>query len=226
MKVISLVNFVRGGKSSIARLLAESMGTAILNFDPHRNSEYYNAVKTYNVPENSTITREEGAIVIDTDIDRIEIEVKKDMLICDFGGRFDKRINDFESDIYILPMMDDFESISETVRATKFILNHNPEAKIIHVLNQAMCSSKEERQEFEDGYRAVMSANRLYDVPYLIMPKSRMLKKLVNEKLEKRELVGDSAFLKKGAYRKILDFTDTLIEAIGSEINNSKRSIA
>jgi len=37
MKVISIVNFVRGGKSSIARLLAEKANTSILNFDPKRN---------------------------------------------------------------------------------------------------------------------------------------------------------------------------------------------
>ena len=33
LRIISIVNFVRGGKSSISRLLAEKLNTTILNFD-------------------------------------------------------------------------------------------------------------------------------------------------------------------------------------------------
>ena len=133
MTTISTVNFVRGGKSSIARLLAERLGTTILNFDPKRDAKFYNAVKTTNIPDDSKIRKEGNQLIVETDEELMTLTSKSNKFVCDFGGRFDDRLADFPSDAYIVPMMEDFESISESIRATKFVLAHNPEAKIIHV---------------------------------------------------------------------------------------------
>ena len=214
MKIISLVNFVRGGKSSIARLLAENLGTSILNFDPRRNGEFYNAVKTTNIPELSTVTRKANSLEIDTQDETMIITSKRDFLICDFGGRFDERINDFESDIYIFPMTDDFESINETIRATKYVLSSNPTANIIHVLNMVMCSDKKERVDFEEEYKELMILNKLKNIDYVIMPRSKLIKKLVNDKMKSNDIIGNSNFLKLGAYRKISAFTNKLVKTI------------
>ena len=218
MKVISIVNFVRGGKSSIARLLAEKMETSILNFDPKRDAHFYNAVKTMNIPENASITRAGEQIKIETEEDIINISSKSNMFVCDFGGRFDERINEFESDIYIMPMMDDFESISETIKATKFILKGNPAAKILHVLNMAMCFNKTERKDFVRDYQELMTNNKLKNISYMEMPRSKLIKKLVNEYVKTSDVIGGSKFLALGAYKGINKFTDTLIDTINKEI--------
>lgn len=214
MKIISTVNFVRGGKSSIARLLAEKLGTTILNFDPKRDGEFYNAIKTTNIPESSKISRTPEGLNIETDEEFMTLSSKSNKFVCDFGGRFDERINDFPSDVYIVPMMDDFESISESIRATKFILNNNPKAKIIHVLNLAMCSSKEDREDFISGYTSLMIVNKLSDINYLVMPKSKLIKRLVNDKTKRTDIIGNSAFLEKGAYKNILGFVDDLVNEL------------
>ena len=218
MKVISIVNFVRGGKSSIARLLAEKMETSILNFDPKRDAHFYNAVKTMNIPENATISRVGESIKIETQTDIINISSKSNMFVCDFGGRFDERINEFVSDIYIMPTMDDFESISETIKATKFILKGNPTAKILHVLNMAMCADKAERKDFEADYQDLMIQNKLKDIPFMKMPRSKLIKRLVNDYVKTSEVMGNSKFLALGAYKGINKFTITLIDTIKKEI--------
>ena len=218
MKIISIVNFVRGGKSSIARLLAEKSNTSILNFDPKRNGEFYNAVKTNNIPEDAKITRYSDSIEIEADTEIMVLKSNSNMFICDFGGRFDERINEFKSDVYIIPMMDDFESISESIRATKFILSSNPKANILHVLNMVMCSDKEEKLDFEKGYKELMLSNNLSHIEYIKMPRSKLVKKLVNEKLKKHDIQGTSKFLEKGAYKNINKFIDKLVEYINKKI--------
>ena len=222
MKIISIVNFVRGGKSSIARLLAEKANTSILNFDPKRNGEFYNAVKTNNIPEDAKISRNSDNIEIKSDSETMILKSNSDMFICDFGGRFDERINEFKSDIYIVPMMDDFESISESIRATKFILSANPNANILHVLNMVMCSDKEEKQDFEKGYKELIAANSLSQIEYIKMPRSKLVKKLINEKLKKQDIQGTSKFLEKGAYKNINKFIDKLMNYINQTIGEQK----
>ena len=214
MKVVSIVNFVRGGKSSIARLLAEAANTSILAFDPKRNGEFYNAIKTNNIPEKSKITRYDDRFKIETDSEIITIKTNSNMLICDFGGRFDDRINDFDSDLYIIPMMDDFESISESIRATKYILSANPDANILHILNMVMCNDKSEKKEFEASYKRLMELNNLGYIEYIKMPRSKLIKRLVNDKTRKKDIVGNSKFLEKGAYKNISKFVDALMTKI------------
>ena len=222
MQIISIVNFVRGGKSSIARLLAEKANTSILNFDPKRNGEFYNAVKTNNIPEDAKITRHKDNIEIEVDTEIMVLKSSSNMFICDFGGRFDERINEFKSDVYIIPMMDDFESISESIRATKFILSANPEANILHVLNMVMCSDKQEKQDFENGYKKLMDINNLGHIEYIKMPRSKLIKKIINEKLKKQAIQGTSKFLEKGAYKNINKFIDKLMKHINQKIGDKK----
>lgn len=218
LKTIALVNFIRGGKSSICRLLAEKLNTSILNFDPKRDSAFYNAINTVNIAENSIIRKKENSVEVET-VDAIsEYTSKSEYFVCDFGGRFDERLKDFESDIYILPTMDDFESISETIKATKYILKHNPAAKIIHVLNLAQCFNIEEKEEFRTGYAALISKNNLDHIPSLEMPRSKLVKKIVNEGIKENDVIGDNKSLRKGGYRNINNFIETLIKMIEKEI--------
>lgn len=208
LRIISIVNFVRGGKSSISRLLAEKLNTSILNFDPQRDSEFYNAVPTNNIPHNSKIKRLDNKLEIDTPKQIIEISSSSNMFICDFGGRFDERIKDFESDLYIIPTMDDFESICETVKATKYILKHNPNAKIIHILNMAMCITQKEKIDFEKGYTENMTQNNI-NLPYLIMPRSNLLKKMINAGKKTNDIIDTK--ISEHSYKSINKFVEDLI---------------
>lgn len=218
LKLISVVNFVRGGKSSISRLLAEKLGTSILNFDPKRDSEHYNVIKTTNVLENSTITKVDDYLELETENEIMQISSKTNFFICDFGGRFDERIGEFESDLYILPTMFDYESISETIRATKYILKHNPKAKIVHILNMAMCSNAKEKAEFREGYLSNIETNRVYDINYLEMPKSSLVRDLVNKGVKRADIIGNNQFLAKGGHRHINKFVNDLVDLIEKEM--------
>lgn len=208
LRILSIVNFVRGGKSSISRLLAEKLNTSILNFDPQRDSEFYNAVATNNIPHNSKIKRLNDKLEIDTPKQVIEISSSSNMFICDFGGRFDERIKDFESDLYIVPTMDDFESICETVKATKYILKHNPNAKIIHILNMAMCITQKEKNDFIKGYTENMTHNKI-NLPYLIMPRSNLLKKIINAGKKTNDIIDTK--ISEHSYKSINKFVEDLI---------------
>ena len=208
LRIISIVNFVRGGKSSISRLLAEKLNTSILNFDPQRDSEFYNAVPTNNIPHNSKIKRHTDKLEVETPKQIIEISSSSNMFICDFGGRFDERIKDFESDLYIIPTMDDFESICETIKATKYILKHNPNAKIIHILNMAMCVTQKEKIDFEKGYTENMTQNNI-NLPYLIMPRSNLLKKMINAGKKTNDIIDTK--ISEHSYKSINKFVEDLI---------------
>jgi len=218
LNVISLTNFVRGGKSSTARLLAEKIGTYILNLDPKRDSEAYNAVKTVNIPEKSTISRTTNKINIDTQEGELSLSSKSNFVICDFGGRFDDRIKEFDSDIYLIPTMDDYESISETIKATKYILKYNPDAKIIHILNMAQCFDKSEKEDFRNGYTQLMKTNKLLDIPTIEMPRSKLLKKIINSGVKSQDIFSKNKALAKGGYKAIGQFTESLIELIKKEL--------
>lgn len=208
LRILSIVNFVRGGKSSISRLLAEKLNTSILNFDPQRDSEFYNAVPTNNIPHNSKIKRHTDKLEVETPKQIIEISSSSNMFICDFGGRFDERIKDFESDLYIIPTMDDFESICETIKATKYILKHNPNAKIIHILNMAMCVTQKEKIDFEKGYTENMTQNNI-NLPYLIMPRSNLLKKMINAGKKTNDIIDTK--ISEHSYKSINKFVEDLI---------------
>jgi hypothetical protein len=222
LDIISLTNFVRGGKSSIARLLAEKLGTNILNFDPKRDSEYYNAIKTTNIPENSKIKKTSDSLIIDTEDAEMTIKSKSNYLICDFGGRFDERIKDFESDIYIIPMMDDFESITESIKATKYILKYRPDAKIIHVLNMVQCFDKEEKEFFRLGYKKNIDSNNLQNIKSIEMPRSKLLKKMVNDGKKGKDIFGDNIYLEQTGYRNITNFITNLINTVKEELNENR----
>lgn len=219
LKIISIVNFVRGGKSSISRLLAEKLDTTIMNFDPKRNSEFYNAVDTKNILENSSIKRIENGLEIENDKQIMTINSESGYFICDFGGRFDDRINEFKSDCYIIPMMDDYESISESIRATKYILESNPNANIIHVLNMAMCQGKDEKEDFRKGYKTNIEENNLSKIKSIEMPRSKLLKRIINDGVTENEIINDpSTLIGKKSFRVIHKFTNNLIDKIKKEI--------
>lgn len=216
LNLISIVNFVRGGKSSIARLLAEHLNTSILNFDPQRNSEEYNAVKTTNIPVKSKIIRNNAVLEVHTANAIIDISSSSKMFICDFGGRFDERIKDFTSDLYIIPTMDDYESISETIKATNYIIKHIPDAKIIHILNMAMCGDTQEKADFEKGYLEMIQVNNLEQIKYLIMPRSKLIKKMINSGEKTKQIIDNKQAERN--YKKINKFVDELINTIKKTI--------
>ena len=98
MLLITTANFRSGGKSSIARLLAEILNTTILNFDKKRDSEAYNVVSTINIPENKSIIRNDNSLILRDKITEQTIRTKSNFLICDLGGYFDERLVDLKSD--------------------------------------------------------------------------------------------------------------------------------
>ncbi len=216
IKLISVVNFIRGGKSSTARILAEKLNTTILNFDPKRDSAFYNAVKTTNIAEQSTVKKNKNNLVIETEDEVFEISSTSNLFVCDFGGRFDERINEFESDIYIIPTMKDFESINETMRATKYILKSNPNAKIIHILNMAMCTNKNDKIAFREGFELNIQANKLKNIISLEMPRSNLFEKLVNNGIKGSEVKDKNDNVIN--YPSVNKFTNELIKLIEKEI--------
>ena len=147
MLLITTANFRSGGKSSIARLLAEILNTTILNFDKKRDSEAYNVVSTINIPENKSIIRNDNSLILRDKITEQTIRTKSNFLICDLGGYFDERLVDLKSDFYIIPSFDDYESISESMRTAHYILKNHIQAKIIFILNGAFIVDKTTKDE-------------------------------------------------------------------------------
>lgn len=209
MKKVALTNFVRGGKSSICRLVGMNNNTTVLNFDSYRNAEHYNEgiVRTHNIPEHSIVKYNPDSICINDNIN-----IKGDCILLDFGGRFDERISETNVDTFVIPFFNDYESIAESVKATNYILKHYPNVEVIHVLNQGMCDNKKEKQEFLNDYLDIMKTNEI-NVPYLEMPKSKLLKRIVNEGTTKDKIIGDSKFLENN-YKKISVFTQKLNDMI------------
>lgn len=210
MKKVALTNFVRGGKSSICRLVGMNIDTAVLNFDSHRNAEHYNdgIVRTHNIPEHSIVKYNPDSIDIN---DKVKID-DIDCILLDFGGKFDERISETNVDTFIIPFFNDYESIAESVKATNYIKGHYPNVEIIHILNQGMCDNKQEKDEFLNDYKDIMMTNEI-NVSYMEMPKSKLLKKIVNEGTTKDKLIGDSKFLKNN-YKNISLFTEKLTKMI------------
>lgn len=212
LKIISFVNFRSGGKSSVARLIAEKLNTTILNFDKKRDSENYNAISTINISENKSIIRQENSLLLADKTSEQELKTKSGYLICDFGGYYDERIVDLKSDIYIIPSFDDFESISESMRTANYILKHIPTAKFIFILNGALIFDKDTREEKKKEFKEHLQVNGLERFKTLYLPNTKLMRKLVDEASKRSELKGK--YEQEIRYPKIDKFIDKLFEEI------------
>jgi len=209
MKLITLANLRSGGKSSIARLLAEKLNSTILNFDKKRDSEAYNAISTINIPENKTIQREENSLILRDSKTEQTITTKSDYLICDLGGYFDERLLDLKSDFYIIPSFDDYESISESMRTAHLILKSNIKAKIIFVLNGAFITDRVVREEKIKEFNEHIEVNGFIRFPLLYLPKTNLMRRLVDEAAKQKEL--KNKFEQEIKYINIDKFLEELI---------------
>lgn len=209
MKLITLANLRSGGKSSIARLLAEKLNSVILNFDKKRDSEAYNAISTINISENKAIKREENSLILRDSKTEQKITTKSDYLICDLGGYFDERLIDLKSDFYIIPSFDDYESISESMRTAHLILKSNIKAKIIFVLNGAFITDKNIREEKIKEFNEHIEVNGFNRFPLLYLPKTNLMRRLVDEAAKQKEL--KNKFEQEIKYINIDKFLDELI---------------
>jgi len=209
LKVITFGNFRSGGKSSLARLLAERLNTTILNFDKKRNSENYNAVSTLNISEDKDIKRTDSSLILSNSTTEQEIKSKSGYLICDLGGYFDTRLIDLKSDVYIIPSFDDYESITETMRSAIYILKNIPSAKIIFVLNGAFIHDKTLRKEKVKEFEEHKEVNGLERFKTLYLPHSKLMRKLVDEYSKRNDLKGK--YEQSIRYPKIDKFIDELI---------------
>ena len=212
MVLITTANFRSGGKSSIARLLAEKLNTTILNFDKKRDSEAYNVVSTINIPENKSITRKEDCLILRDKTTEQTIKTKSNYLICDLGGYFDERLVDLKSDFYIIPSFDDYESISESMRTAHYILKNNIKAKIIFVLNSAFNVDKTTKDEKIKEFQEHIEVNGFNRFPTLFLPKTALMRKLVDENTKKDDL--KNKFEQNIKYKNVDKFVDELVGLI------------
>lgn len=212
MKLITTANFRSAGKSSIARLLAEKLNTTILNFDKKRDSEAYNVVSTINIPENKSITRKEDCLILRDKTTEQTIKTKSNYLICDLGGYFDERLVDLKSDFYIIPSFDDYESISESMRTAHYILKNNIKAKIIFVLNGAFIVDKTTKAEKIKEFQEHIEVNGFNRFSTLFLPKTALMRKLVDENTKKDDL--KNKFEQNIKYKNVDKFVDELVSLI------------
>ena len=212
MVLITTANFRSGGKSSIARLLAEKLNTTILNFDKKRDSEAYNVVSTINIPENKSITRKEDCLILRDKTTEQTIKTKSNYLICDLGGYLDERLVDLKSDFYIIPSFDDYESISESMRTAHYILKNNIKAKIIFVLNGAFIVDKTTKDEKIKEFQEHIEVNGFNRFTTLFLPKTALMRKLVDENTKKDDL--KNKFEQNIKYKNVDKFVDELVGLI------------
>ncbi|QKF77281.1 hypothetical protein [Arcobacter defluvii] len=212
MVLITIANLRSGGKSSIARLVAEKLNTTILNFDKKRNSEAYNVVSTINIPENKSITRKEDCLILKDKTTEQTIKTKSNYLICDLGGYFDERLVDLKSDFYIIPSFDDYESISESMRTAHFILKGNIKAKIIFVLNGAFIVDKTTKDEKIKEFQEHIEVNGFNRFTTLFLPKTTLMRKLVDMGTMKNDLKGK--FEQDIKYKNIDKFISKLVNLL------------
>ncbi|MCG3704362.1 hypothetical protein L5F68_08450 [Aliarcobacter butzleri] len=212
MILITIANLRSGGKSSIARLLSEKLNVTILNFDTERNSELYNAVPTINIPKNKSIVREDEALVLRDKTSEQTIKSKSNYLICDLGGYYDERLIDLKSDFYIIPSFDDYESMKETMRTAHLILKSNLKAKIIFVLNGAFIADKITKEEKIKDFQEHIEVNGFNRFTTLFLPKTGLMRKLVDENTKKDDLKGK--FEQNIKYKNVDKFINELIGLI------------
>lgn len=215
MVLITIANLRSGGKSSIARLVAEKLNTTILNFDKKRNSEAYNVVSTINIPENKSITRKEDCLILKDKTTEQTIKTKSNYLICDLGGYFDERLVDLKSDFYIIPSFDDYESISESMRTAHFILKGNIKAKIIFVLNGAFIVDKTTKDEKIKEFQEHIEVNGFNRFTTLFLPKTTLMRKLVDMGTMKNDLKGK--YKQDIKYKNIDKFISKLINLLTTD---------
>ena len=214
LNIITVAGLKGGvGKSSISRVLAEKIEASILNFDPKRNAELYNSIETLNIKEDSKIERKRDYLIVDNS----KISSKKGYLICDFGGQFDTRILNINSDIYLLPTADDFESISETIRTAKMILSSKKEAKIIFILNKYLIRNKKDEVQALEDFKEILKENDLEKYTILEMPYSKLFKNIVNFGLTKEQIISKNKLL-KNSYKNINKFINQLEKEIKKEL--------
>ena len=209
MLLITTANFRSGGKSSIARLLAEILNTTILNFDKKRDSEAYNVVSTINIPENKSIIRNDDSLILRDKITEQTIRTKSNFLICDLGGYFDERLVDLKSDFYIIPSFDDYESISESMRTAHYILKNHIQAKIIFILNGAFIVDKTTKDEKIKEFKEHIEVNGFVRFPTLFLPKTTLMRKLVDENSKKDDIKGK--FEQNIKYKNVDKIIDELL---------------
>lgn len=212
MVLITTANFRSGGKSSIARLLAEKLNTTILNFDKKRDSEAYNVVSTINIPENKSIERKEDCLILRNKTTEQTIKTKSNYLICDLGGYFDERLVDLKSDFYIIPSFDDYESISESMRTAHYILKNHIQAKIIFILNGAFIVDKTTKDEKIKEFKEHIEVNGFVRFPTLFLPKTTLMRKLVDENSKKDDIKGK--FEQNIKYKNVDKLIDELVDLI------------
>ncbi len=188
LKIVTFANLKSGGKSSIARLVAELIKTSILNFDTERNAEHYNAVSTINIKKNISIRRTAESLILSDAKTEQTIKSKNGFLICDLGGYFDNRLMSLGSDFYILPTFKDYESMRETLITAQYILSNNSNARIIFILNGAMIRNAKEKNSSILEWEKLLTANDLSMFSNYYMPYSTLFEKLVNEKRKESEI--------------------------------------
>src|SRR5574344_1011536 len=212
MLLITKATLRSGGKSSIARLLAEILNTTILNFDKKRDSEAYNVVSTINIPENKSIIRNDDSLILRDKITEQTIRTKSNFLICDLGGYFDERLVDLKSDFYIIPSFDDYESISESMRTAHYILKNHIQAKIIFILNGAFIVDKTTKDEKIKEFKEHIEVNGFVRFPTLFLPKTTLMRKLVDENSKKDDIKGK--FEQNIKYKNVDKLIDELVDLI------------
>jgi hypothetical protein len=193
-------------------LLAEILNTTILNFDKKRDSEAYNVVSTINIPENKSIIRNDDSLILRDKITEQTIRTKSNFLICDLGGYFDERLVDLKSDFYIIPSFDDYESISESMRTAHYILKNHIQAKIIFILNGAFIVDKTTKDEKIKEFKEHIEVNGFVRFPTLFLPKTTLMRKLVDENSKKDDIKGK--FEQNIKYKNVDKLIDELVDLI------------
>ena len=125
---------------------------------------------------------------------------------------FDKRLVDLKSDFYIIPSFDDYESISESMRTAHYILKNNIKAKIIFVLNGAFIVDKTTKDEKIKEFQEHIEVNGFNRFPTLFLPKTALMRKLVDENTKKDDL--KNKFEQNIKYKNVDKFVDELVGLI------------
>ncbi|WP_424686498.1 MAG: hypothetical protein ACNI3H_00555 [Halarcobacter ebronensis] len=213
LTIISFANFRSGGKSSAARVLAEKIKASILNFDTERDAEHYNAINTINIQKNKSITRNQKELILSDDLTSQIISSNSGFLICDLGGYFDPRVNELKSDYYILPTFTDYESMRETLRTAKYILKEQPRVNIIFVLNFAFLTTKKDKEKAIFDFNEQLEINMLDQYKTIIMPRSNLFSKLVNDLKKEEDLINENKTL-EFSYKGVRSFVEELANAV------------
>ena len=115
---------------------------------------------------------------------------------------------DLKSDFYIIPSFDDYESISESMRTAHYILKNNIKAKIIFVLNGAFIVDKTTKDEKIKEFQEHIEVNGFNRFPTLFLPKTALMRKLVDENTKKDDL--KNKFEQNIKYKNVDKFVDNL----------------